>query len=240
MAGAAQAETIVQFDLNGQVIGPNGPIHGFQVELFDDQAPITVANFLHYVTHHDYDSTIIHRSVQGFVVQGGGFAPLVDGQGMVTALVPLATYGKIQNEYSPTRSNVRGTIAMAKVPGDPNSATDQWFINLGDNSANLDNQNGGFTVFGRVLGDGMTLIDAVGGLPTYNLNPWFDPNYAAEVAADPINGPTAGPFATVPLFNNASTFVAVTSVIVVPEPSCLVLLAAAGVLLLAFRRRAGA
>ncbi len=69
--------------------------------------------------------------------------------GSRTALNPITSYGPIQNEFSSDRSNVSGTIAMAKVGNDPNSATSQWFVNLGDNSANLDNQNGGFTVFGK-------------------------------------------------------------------------------------------
>src|SRR5206468_12032345 len=62
-------------------------------------------------------------------------------------------FGSITNEFNigPRLSNTYGTIAMAKMGGDPNSASSQWFFNLGDNSANLDNQNGGFTVFGRLV-----------------------------------------------------------------------------------------
>ena len=59
---------------------------------------------------------------------------------------------------------------MAKVSGDPNSASSQWFVNLADNSTNLDNQNGGFTVFGRVVGDGMAIADSIAAQATYNLN----------------------------------------------------------------------
>ena len=100
-------------------------------------------------------------------VQGGGFT-FSDAAGL--ANVP--TDSPVQNE--PGLSNLRGTIAMAKLGGDPNSATSQWFFNLSDNSANLDNQNGGFTVFGRVLGDGMDIVDAIAALPLVNAGSPFD------------------------------------------------------------------
>ncbi len=137
---------------------------------------------------------------------------MVDSQNQVTAISPIATnYGTIQNEFSPARSNVRGTVAMAKG-NDPNSATSQWFVNIVDNSANLDNQNGGFTVFGQVIGEGIRLVDKANSLQPYNLNEFYYPNY------DPQN-PTDGPFSEVPLFNyapDASNFVTITSATVVP------------------------
>ena len=136
---------------------------GVDIELFDTQAPLTVANFLNYVNRGEYDGTFIHRSVPGFVVQGGGyiFNP-DDGDffGSGTSHIPVDA--PVVNEPDPVnRPNVRGTLAMAKT-SDPDSATSEWFFNLADN-ASLDdpNNSGGFTVFGKVLGDGMEAIDAI-------------------------------------------------------------------------------
>lgn len=137
------------------------PLGEMEIELFDEETPGTVENFLNYVNDGDYDDSFIHRSVPGFVIQGGGFA-FVAGQ---TAPVPVDP--PIQNEFN--RSNIRGTVAMAKLGGNPDSATSQWFINLADNSSSLDGsdgQGGGFfTVFGRVIGDGMEVADAIAALP---------------------------------------------------------------------------
>lgn len=129
------------------------------VRLYDTATPQSVQNFMNYVNDDDWDNTLIHRSISGFVVQGGEFTYTnQDG------LNDVPTDSAVQNE--PGISNLRGTISYAKLSGDPNSATSQWFFNLADNSANLDNQNGGFTVFGRVLGDGMQIVDAIAALPT--------------------------------------------------------------------------
>ncbi len=130
------------------------------VALYDDIAPKTVANFLTYVNDGDYTNAIFHRSIPGFIIQNGGF--VINGN----AIVPVPVDPPVENEFSV--SNTRGTIAMAKVSGDPDSATSQWFFNLGDNSANLDNQNGGFTVFGQALAQSMDVIDAIAALTVYN------------------------------------------------------------------------
>jgi peptidyl-prolyl cis-trans isomerase A (cyclophilin A) len=141
----------------------------FTLELFDEETPHTVANFLRYVDRGDYSGSVIHRLEPGFVVQGGAwrwFGDCLDG------VVP-PNCGPIQIPVDPPVinepgiSNVRGTIAMAKLGGDPNSATSQWFINLADNSEVLDEQNEGFTVFGRVLGDGMNSVDPINSLTPY-------------------------------------------------------------------------
>ena len=118
------------------------------VELFDPATPITVANFYEYATSGRYDDTIFHRLAPGFVLQGGGFS----FNDTANTFPSVSTDPTIQNEFSATRSNLASTIATAKLGGDPNSASSQFFFNLGNNSANLDAQNGGFTVFGKIVG----------------------------------------------------------------------------------------
>jgi cyclophilin family peptidyl-prolyl cis-trans isomerase len=129
------------------------------IELYPAMAPATVANFTDYALDGDYDGTVVHRSVPGFVIQGGGFR---DGGG---AYLAIPTDPPLVNE--PCLSNTRGTVAMARVGGQPNSATSQWFVNLADNTS-LDAVDGGFTVFGRVVGDGMDVADAIAALPRFD------------------------------------------------------------------------
>ena len=138
-----------------------GPI---DIILYDAAAPRTVANFLSYVNSGAYNNSFIHRSVPGFIIQGGGYA-WNDASGNVSS---IATNAPIANEFSASRSNRRGTIAMAKLSFDPNSATSQWFINLADNSSSLDNQNGGYTVFGEVSSASLAVVDAIARLPIAN------------------------------------------------------------------------
>lgn len=142
-----------------------------RVQLFPDVAPKTVANFLSYVSSGAYNSSFFHRSVSGFVVQGGGFT--VDAN---ASTYTIPTSAPVANEFHV--SNTRGTLAMAKLGSDPNSATDQWFFNEADNSANLDSQNGGFTVFGKITDSAsLAVMDAISGVPVYNatsINPAFD------------------------------------------------------------------
>ena len=124
------------------------------IEMNEDAAPGTVKNFLQYVRSGFYDGTIFHRIIPGFMIQGGGFT---------AEMVRKEPGAPVKNEYK--ESNVRGTIAMAKLGGDPDSATCQFFINLEDNGANLDNQNGGFTVFGKVI-EGMDVVDKIAKVQT--------------------------------------------------------------------------
>ena len=133
----------------------------FYVELFDNDAPVTVANFLKYVDDGDYNNSIVHRSVPDFVIQGGGYNYINATFDMIPTDPPIQSEVKI--------SNTRGTIAMARLSGDPDSATSQWFINLADNTT-LDTNDGGFTVFGRVTGNGMSVVDAIAALERWNFS----------------------------------------------------------------------
>lgn len=129
------------------------------LELYPDKAPETVANFLQYVNNHHYNGTIFHRSINKFIVQGGGFTP--DFQYKPT-LAP------IHNEAANGLKNERGTIAMARTY-DPDSATAQFFINLDDNKfLNFHRplpDYYGYCVFGRVI-KGMDVAKKIGALPT--------------------------------------------------------------------------
>jgi uncharacterized protein (TIGR03437 family) len=153
-----------------------GPIVQFQtnlgninVTLRPDVAPMTVANFLNYVNTGGYTTTIIHRNVPGFVIQGGGWQLLSGTPTQLTANAavnnecPVAANGVPQCALS----NVRGTIAMAKTAGNANSATDEWYFNTSNtNAATLDFQNGGYTVFGQVAdAASLAVIDQINALP---------------------------------------------------------------------------
>lgn len=131
------------------------------LELDHRAAPATVANFLAYASRGDYDNTIIHRVVPGFVIQGGGHAP---------DLAELPGDPPIVNEWQNGLKNVRGSIGMARE-SDPDSATRQWFINLADNER-LDigrevSGGAGYAVFGRVV-EGMDVVDAIAAVETYD------------------------------------------------------------------------
>lgn len=205
----SHAGTVVRFDTN---------IADFDVELFDASMPITVANFLSYVTGSAYSSTLIHRSttynaadIQ--IIQGGGY--LLSGN----QLLPVASNAPIVLE-SGTATNVRGTIAMARGAA-TDSATSQYFFNIQDNPA----LNGNYAVFGRVVGAaGLAALDAIGGVPAYD--------YSEDL------GPA---FGELPLTNSslvASSLVLVNSVATVPEPSTM-LVAVVGIAAAAAVRRRG-
>ncbi|MDF1623346.1 MAG: peptidylprolyl isomerase [Pseudohongiella nitratireducens] len=165
MLMAASAGSVAEANTLVRVTSTYGD---FTLELFDDQTPNTVNNFLGYVDRGDFDMTVVHRSVSNFVIQMGAYNWLGDcvsdapQPGINCSAVYTQQQDPVVNE--PVVSNTEGTIAMAKLGGNPNSATSQWFINLGDNSENLDEQNGGFTAFGRVLGDGLEVANEINGL----------------------------------------------------------------------------
>lgn len=157
--------------------------------LYNTATPQTVTNFLSYVNNAsssgNYNGAVFHRSMAGFVVQGGGFKV----QSAPNYFTAIATTASPTNE--PGISSLRGTVAMAKVGSDPNSATDQFFVNLADNSTNLDNQNGGFTVFARVAGNGMTTADSIAALPTVNSTVYVDGSATTSLTDWPLTSSSA-------------------------------------------------
>jgi cyclophilin family peptidyl-prolyl cis-trans isomerase len=214
-ARTARANAFVQLDFN---IATTGRARDTVfIELFDDR-PLTRDNFLQYVNGGHYDNTLMHRLARNFVLQGGGFHPRFQpgAPPLNTSLDPTfrvdldnnpaTALPTVPNEFGnqPPRSNVRGTIAMAKTPGNPDSATSQFFFNLSNNGGSppdgLDFQNGGFTVFGRVVGDSMSLVDLYASLPAFNMNP--DSNGDGQ----PDESPSL-PFANVPLYIGEQSFV---------------------------------
>jgi len=128
------------------------------IQLNAEKAPVTVANFLKYVEAKHYDGTVFHRVIGTFMIQGGGFA--VDGG----SLVEKETGKGIKNESSNGLKNDTGTIAMART-NDPDSATAQFFINVGDNDDLNFPSNGGYAVFGKVI-EGMDVVNKIKAVET--------------------------------------------------------------------------
>ncbi|WP_269541867.1 peptidylprolyl isomerase [Cerasicoccus fimbriatus] len=132
-----------------------------------NSTPESRDNFLTYVNSGAYDNQIIHRRpTSDFVAQGGGFVY----NSTDVRIDSVTTNDPVVNEFG--ISNTRWTVAMAKVGGDPDSATSQWFININQNSANLDFQNGGFTVFARVLQsaqDDTSALTSTANFPVYDV-----------------------------------------------------------------------
>ena len=161
LAGALAIALFLPVTLWSQTVRFHTNLGDIDVVLLPDSAPLTVANFLNYANRGDFNNSIIHRSVPGFIFQGGGYQ-WKDG-----SPVAIPSDPPVQNEYNV--SNTRGTLAMAKLGTDANSATNQWFFNLANNAANLDNQNGGFTVFGRIANSaGTTIMDRIASVPVPN------------------------------------------------------------------------
>jgi peptidyl-prolyl cis-trans isomerase A (cyclophilin A) len=155
------------------------------VRLYDGAAPLHAQNFLNYTTSNRYDATFIHRVAQqngqsaDFVIQGGGFKL----NNSIFAATGIALDPPVALEFA--ISNLRGTLGAART-ANPNSAQSQWFFNVGDNTF-LDSPGNDFTVFGRVVGGGMSVVDAINDLSVVNAS-------AAQ------NAPSEA-FAEVPVYN---------------------------------------
>jgi peptidyl-prolyl cis-trans isomerase B (cyclophilin B) len=125
-----------------------------RIELDDEKAPLSVANFLDYARKGHFDNTVFHRVIKGFMLQGGGFEP---------GMKQKPTAAAIKNEASNGLKNKKYTLAMART-SDPHSATAQFFINCVDNDFldfRAENAQGwGYAVFGRVV-EGMDVVDAI-------------------------------------------------------------------------------
>jgi cyclophilin family peptidyl-prolyl cis-trans isomerase len=157
-AGAHAAATLVEMDTSKGVI---------QIELYPDQAPLTVENFLKYAGSGFYDGVVFHRVIRGFVIQAGGYDQ---------NFVEKDVLEPIKNEAANGLKNRRGTLAMARTY-DPHSADSQFFINLRDNPT-LDHRaettsEFGYCVFGKVV-KGMNIVDAIGNARTHTTGMFDD------------------------------------------------------------------
>jgi len=138
------------------------------IELLPEKAPVSVANFISYAESGSYDGTIFHRVISHFMIQGGGFTPDMEKK---------PTRDPIVNEANNGLSNVRGSVAMART-NDPNSATNQFFINTQDNIAlnytgAANSRTWGYAVFGQVI-DGMDVVDNIRFVETQTVPPYSD------------------------------------------------------------------
>lgn len=143
------------------------------LELYPEQAPETVANFLRYVDEEYYDGTIFHRVIDGFMIQGGGFTP---------EMKQKEAHAPVKNEAHNGLLNERGTVAMART-SDIHSATAQFFINVADNvflnHRSPDAQGYGYCVFARVT-EGMDVVDRIKGVSTRTVG------HFADVPVEPV------------------------------------------------------
>ncbi len=174
-------------------------VGNIDVELFGDQTPANVANFLSYANDGSYDNTVVQRNLPGFIWQTGGYKVSPTNQfEEISAKTPVI------NEPSPTQAT-RGTISLAR-PDDGNPATDdrgtnQFFFNLVNNESNLGSQNGGFTEFGEVTGTGgLAAMDALAGFPTIDGDPDRNPgifdNLAVQNSSKTLNDAVTDPQGT--------------------------------------------
>jgi peptidyl-prolyl cis-trans isomerase B (cyclophilin B) len=164
--------SVIAADINPKVVleTSKGKI---VLELFPDNAPETVKNFLNYVDAKFYDGMIFHRVIPNFMIQGGGFT--ID-------MKRKTTRAPIKNEADKGLKNERGTISMART-GDPHSATAQFFINSKNNDflnyRSKTQQGWGYAAFGKVV-DGMKTLDAISAVKTKTVGG------SRDVPAEPV------------------------------------------------------
>lgn len=152
--GAAESATETETTENTTLI-LHTSLGSITIELFEDKAPKSSANFLEYARAGHYDGTLFHRVIDNFMIQGGGFDADFNQK---------PTNDPIENEADNGLENKRGTLAMART-GDPHSATSQFFINVVDNTflnhrSKASGQTWGYAVFGQVT-EGMDIVDAI-------------------------------------------------------------------------------
>ena len=185
---AAGAGTLAQFRT---VLGD------IEVELYDQDKPVTVRNFVRYVESGAWNQMFLHRCDPAFVIQGGGY--YVANRSTTNQFIDVVTnYGSIVNEFGVGRqfSNVYGTLAMAKRAGDTNSASNQWFFNLQDNLfLDTPDTNNLFVVFGHVIG----------GTNVLNLFKTFSRTSATNTIVD-FRTVLGGAFGELPLLTAAATY----------------------------------
>ncbi|MCA9085261.1 MAG: thioredoxin domain-containing protein [Planctomycetaceae bacterium] len=200
---AAVTDQLDVYLAEGTVVRFDTSLGSWDIALFDQDAPNTVAAFLQNLSR--YDGSIIHRNVSDFIIQGGGF----DVTG--TTVQNVTSFPAPPNEFNavtPPNSNLRGTLSTAQN-SNINSFTGQWFINTIDNDAtspinNLDNVP--HTVFGEVIGTGMTVVDAINNTPVFNISGLLTGTGASALTNVPLVNYTAG---TIP---TAANYITVNSV----------------------------
>lgn len=191
--GANSADTAVNVHRAvGTVVHFATNVGAYDVELLDSEAGATVTNFLSYVTSGAYQNIFVHRANSGSqeFIQSGSFKV---SNSQITSVV---TTGTINGQFNPANGNVAGTLAMALTAAGPNSGTSGWFINSIDNSEAFD--PGQYTVFGRVIGDGLSVVRQISDLSQANLNTLYSSSALAGVplTANPANTSITGTVAT--------------------------------------------
>ena len=145
--------------LMGTTVVVETDLGNIEIELDDEKAPKSVANFLQYVEDKHYEGTLFHRVIPGFMAQGGGYT---------AALEKKPTRDPVENEADNGLKNVRGSVAMART-SEPHSATSQFFINVKDNGfldhTGKNTAGWGYAVFGKVT-SGMDIVDKIVSVPT--------------------------------------------------------------------------